>query len=464
MKTIIIEKKFLEYLKLDKKLYDKYKKLSDFSFNYYGIVDFSIYIGENISEKYYNLQYILQDSHESFDERIEFVNGPNALRNALMSAYFDIIASHKKILLYLGKFPGYGNDIDGGSILAKQLIDTLKIRCNLDIAFIRKNKEIYYDEFVKNIYYYDYKDAQNNKFIRRLENIDTNTDALRNFQKYDKIITAHVSKFFVSQLGDEFWRKTILFPMFCTHSYIRAGEYVPQEYTNLEKEVIKKVTKIITPSNEEKLDLVNEYKVNENKITVIYRGISEHIKFKVRTLIGKQINIIAIGSIKKQKNNLMQLQILNKLIESNINAKLHIVTTIQDEVIYKELKEYILNNNLSLFVEFHFSISQIELAELLDKCDINISTSNWETFGRGVFEGIGAGLPTLVNDKLLVVKNIVTNNYGVKFLKTVDDFYYEIIKMLNSDYYKKCSNALTELLDNISYKSEQIKLVEEILR
>lgn len=37
----------------------------------------------------------------------------------------------KNILVYLGKFPGYGFDIDGGSILARQLVDTLKNNCNL---------------------------------------------------------------------------------------------------------------------------------------------------------------------------------------------------------------------------------------------------------------------------------------------------------------------------------------------
>ena len=44
-----------------------------------------------------------------------------------------------RILLYLGKLPGYGFDVDGGSILAKQLIDSLKSYCKFDVVFIRKN-------------------------------------------------------------------------------------------------------------------------------------------------------------------------------------------------------------------------------------------------------------------------------------------------------------------------------------
>ena len=63
-----------------------------------------------------------------------------------------MVSSHKKnILLYLGKFPGYGFDIDGGSILARQLIDTLKVNCNLDLVFIRKNHETYEDSQINQV-------------------------------------------------------------------------------------------------------------------------------------------------------------------------------------------------------------------------------------------------------------------------------------------------------------------------
>ena len=72
----------------------------------------------------------------------------------------------KNVLLYLGKFPGYGFDVDGGSILARQLIDILKIRCNLTVVFIRKKGETYADSQVKDIRYVEYKNPFGNKFLR----------------------------------------------------------------------------------------------------------------------------------------------------------------------------------------------------------------------------------------------------------------------------------------------------------
>ena len=68
----------------------------------------------------------------------------------------------KKVLLYLGKFPGYGFDLDGGSILARQLIDILKVNTTLDLVFIRKNRETYEDCQVHSIRYVEYIDAFNN--------------------------------------------------------------------------------------------------------------------------------------------------------------------------------------------------------------------------------------------------------------------------------------------------------------
>ena len=302
----------------------------------------------------------------------------------------------KNILLYLGKFPGYGFDIDGGSILARQLIDTLKIACNLDVVFIRKNHEEFKDNDVHEIRYVEYKDAFNDKFIRRLENLDTNVAAIGNYVKYDVIITAHVSKFFgFEKYDNSFWSKTVLFPMFCTSSYVRAGENVPKEYTELESFVFSHVNKIICPSSAELLDITKDYSIDSSKIMVIPRGVNPAFSFVIRHQISPNPNIVCIGSIKKQKNNLDALRVLTLIRNNGIPAELHLVCTIQDNELYSKMLHYIETYKIEDYVHFHFELSQSEVAELLRRMDINISVSNWETFGRGIFEGISSGIPTL---------------------------------------------------------------------
>ncbi len=371
----------------------------------------------------------------------------------------------KNILLYLGKFPGYGFDIDGGSILARQLIDTLKKVCNLDVVFIRKNHEDFKDNEVHEIRYIEYKDAFNDKFTRRLENLDTNVKAIGNYAKYDTIITAHVSKFFgFENFDDSFWSKTVLFPMFCTSSYIRAGEIVPKEYTEHERFVFSHANKIICPSSVEKLDIVKDYQIDGNKVEVIPRGINPAFHFTNRYQASRNPNIVCIGSIKKQKNNLDALRIFTQIRLNGISAELHFICTIQDEMLYNNMLHYIEIHKMEKYVHFHFELSQHEVAELLKRMDINISVSNWETFGRGIFEGISSGIPTFVYSHLKGIKNICDGCEGVSFAADADDMVQNIISSLvDREQYKKMSLSLRTIANKVSYVKERNKLLKAIL-
>lgn len=376
-----------------------------------------------------------------------------------------IIDNKKKVLLYLGKFPGYGCDIDGGSILARQLIDTLKTMCQLDVVFIRKNGETFKDDFVHNIKYVEYKDPTNNKFIRRLENLSTNREAIGDYSQYDIIITAHTSKFFgFDKSENDFWKKTVLFPMFCTPSYRKAGEEVPISYTNLEKIVISNVNKIIAPSYQEKALLINEYQCKESKVRIIYRGINPIFSMKVGGFVSRPIDIVYIGSIKPQKNNIESLKLLNLLNSQRKDFRLNIVCTIQNQNVFREMLLYIIENDLKNQVKFYMGINQKELAALLQTMDINISVSKWETFGRGIFEGIASGLPTFVLDRLTVVKEICKDNEGVCFATNIEQMAKDILSLFeNEASYTSKKKALPIISARLSYVNERKELLKEIL-
>lgn len=374
---------------------------------------------------------------------------------------------NKKVLLYLGKFPGYGFDIDGGSILARQLVDTLKYRCALDIVFIRKNNEIFFDEHVNSVRYVDYKDPWNNRFIRRLKNLDTNREALCCYDKYDLLIAAHISKFFgFETYGDDFWDKTILFPMFCSKSYVRSGEDVPKIYTDCEQFVVSHVNKIITPSFDEKHDLISDYGCMPEKISVVFRGISPRIEYKCRSLSSKLLKIICIGTIKSQKNTKVALDLIEELDNRGVKCELNIVGTIQDRRYYNEFCDLVVKKNLSDKVKYHISISQERLAELISCMDVGVSMSKWETFGRGIFECASAGLPTFVFDSLVSVRNISGNNFGIFFASSICEMAERISAAVHNggDLYFKMSRALSNLSSKFSYKVEQDQLAKTIFK
>lgn len=392
--------------------------------------------------------------------------GQNAVQEALQLAILDYRNRKKNILLYLGKFPGYGFDIDGGSILARQLITSLKIRCNLTVCFIRKNEETFEDHDVVKVQYVTYQDPWNNKFIRRLENLETNYEALKDYSKYDVVLAGHISKFFgMERAGRDFWKKAIIFPMFCTSSYERAGESVPREYTEQEQIVIDNVEKIITPSNDEKNDLIADYNCDESKISVISRGISPLIKYKTRQINGDHvIKIVCIGTIKTQKNTKLVLDLLQLLTKKSYSFEIHLVATIQDKEYYEEFCRLIKENELSEYVKYHISIPQEELAELLEEMDFNISMSSWETFGRGIFEGASAGLPTIVFEVLKTVKELAESNKGICFISSLEEMADKIISLIdNPDVYREMSLELASISRKFSYKNEQNLLMQEIL-
>lgn len=431
--------------------------------------EFSILITEKVPEnsRNFSIIYVISDDFTINEtnnlRRLDIKDG---IKKALQYSISDYRNRKKNVLLYLGKFPGYGFDIDGGSILARQLINSLKIRCNLTVCFIRKNDETFSDNEVCEVKYVPYKDPWNNKFVRRLENLDTNYEVLKNYDKYDIIVAGHISKFFgMNEARSDFWRKTVIFPMFCTSSYERAGENVPEEYTEQEKIVIDNVKRIITPSDDEKNDLVNDYQCDESKIDVIKRGISPLIHYRKRKLNKEGvIKLVCIGTIKKQKNSKIILDLLQHLMKSEYRFEVHLVATIQDKDYYEEFCRLAENKKMTDYIKYHISISQQELAELLDEMDLNISMSLWETFGRGIFEGASAGLPTIVFDNLKTVRELSDNNKGFYFAISIEKMAEIITELVDNTYkYQEMSDALSVISRRFSYKNEQNLLMQSIL-
>ena len=67
---------------------------------------------------------------------------------------------------------------------------------------------------------------------------------------------------------------------------------------------------------------------------------------------------------------------------------------------FTECTEFLAENSLSRDVIFHGTLSSEKLNSVLSSCDVNISVSLWETFGRGIFEGMAAGLPTVIMQRI----------------------------------------------------------------
>jgi glycosyltransferase involved in cell wall biosynthesis len=372
----------------------------------------------------------------------------------------------KNVLLITGKFPDVTSDTDGGSIMVSHLIEALRSKCTLDLLFTRTYNTNFKDiEGVRKVTFHTNKVRNNNKFLRRLANIEWNGKEFSQLiPQYDRIIIIHCSKALgLENLSQELLNKIILFPMYLTSSYIRSNEVIPVEYTEAEQKILPKIKKIITPSQSEKNDIIKDYHVAENRIIVIPRAINSYIESKVRD--GSKANkLIYIGAIKKQKRNGDAIVLLSKLKEMGIESHLYLVGSLQDDELFDYCVD--LTNKLGLENNITFSgvLSQKEIAELFNVVDINISVSCWETFGRGIFEGLSAGLPTVVYNSIDCLPEYANANNGISYvenLKTMADKIYNLCT--NSTFYKIQSQKAIENGSQFSIEKQKQRLLQEIL-
>ena len=379
-----------------------------------------------------------------------------------------------KILIFTAKWPFSNNEIDGGSVTVKQYIDILSKHHQVDYLYLQKRKDEVLEnldgltncEIVDGSYldYYTYNGQSENKFEIRLKNIDYNNLLIKDrIDKYDLVIIVHCLQAMGLEkvLNCKDLKKIVVLPMFLSNSYLSCGEAVSQKYIDAERSVLSKVGAIITPSKIERDYIVSKLKVQDTKIYIIPRGVGREFVGEQHFLRKENINICYVGSFKTQKNNFESIIIAHELIKINPKINFYLVGTIQDKQLYNRCKNYILDNNLSSNVYIPDIMRQEELAIFYKNMDIAISTSKCETFGRGIFEGLAMGLPTVCFNFLNEVKGLSCGDKGIFFVNDGNEMIKEVLRILEENYHESSLEAL-KLGRKFSYKKQEASVVETI--
>lgn len=365
-------------------------------------------------------------------------------------------------------------DSDGGMSTVADICETLSQQCNLDVltelSFVNQKCD-----GVKNIYGFDIpellKENYNgkNKFQTRIlisHIVGSVLDPM--IDRYDKVIVLHVFHLFeiCKKLASDKAKKIILFPMMLTPSYVACNENVPNFYTCMEKMVLKNVGKIITPSVYEKLQITDYFNIPVTKIALVPRYVrdifSSHTHFITSS---ERCEICYIASIKKQKHNIIALELLHTLLSNGINTKLHIVGAIHDKEVYNEMLEYIEVNDIQRNVVYHGVISQSSISTLFRNVTFAISVSLCETFGRSVMEGLVSGLPTIVMNYIACLGIHNYKNKGVIRVESTKEMADAIIYYLhNPVLYSKLSSSAIEFGKQYRRVTVQPILENELMR
>ncbi len=202
--------------------------------------------------------------------------------------------------------------------------------------------------------------------------------------------------------------------------------------------------KIVCISEETKKDLINFFKIRENKIRVIYPGfnkISSMIERNVKLPTGKFF--LFVGTIKKRKNIHNIISGFEYFIKNCDQGVYNLVIAgkyVPDDAYYMELLRSVENNKiLQGKVFFLGHIEDEELNYLYRHAISLVYPSLIEGFGLPILEAMDAGLP------------VITSN--ASSLKEVAS---DSAILVNPNSYKEIGDAMVKMTDEI-YRNELIQ-------
>ncbi len=165
-------------------------------------------------------------------------------------------------------------------------------------------------------------------------------------------------------------------------------------YKHVVSQAAKNAKKIITVSNFSKKDIMDQLRIDPDKIVVTYEGSLQNEKTKKQTQ--KENYFLYVGNAYPHKNLELLVQAFSKVVlEQPETAKKPIVNPIvklvfvgKDDMFYKGLKEKVKDLNIEKSVEFKNDVTDEELLKLYQNSLAFITPSKMEGFGLGVLEAI----------------------------------------------------------------------------
>lgn len=162
------------------------------------------------------------------------------------------------------------------------------------------------------------------------------------------------------------------------------------QLTNWTKFSVQNADQIITISNFSKQDIINQYKVDKNKITVAYPGYDKSI-FRPGNK-NRDNYIIYIGTIQPRKNLVRLIEAVSKI------ENLNLIIAGKQGWMYEETLKAPKGFGIEERVKFTGFLPDDELAKLLRGAQAFILPSLWEGFGITVVEAMACGTPVIVSN------------------------------------------------------------------
>jgi len=241
--------------------------------------------------------------------------------------------------------------------------------------------------------------ALRNKYFPQYDTSIINTTSVINSlleKKYDLFHPTYYDDYFLEYINDKPFVITIYDLIYEKYP----DNFPPKEVETIlrnKKKLIECANHIIAISESVKQDLIEFYKVNENKVSVIYLG-NSLIQNSLETNIVRSNEIpdryiLYVGNRLAYKNFIFLIKSIHSILQNN--KQLYVVCTgnkftAAEKKIFRELK---IEDRL-----IHKFVSDYELALLYKSAKIFVFPSLYEGFGIPVLEAMSNGCPMALSN------------------------------------------------------------------
>jgi len=222
----------------------------------------------------------------------------------------------------------------------------------------------------------------------------------------------------------------------------------------LNRNSFKLFDKVISQSEDMKNDLMKNYNINEEKITVINNPISNSFNLKSERNVDSTLKIITIGRLSKEKGIPRLLRILSKL-----DIPFHytlIGNGTEKENIFQLIEEYGLTNKVT-----HIDFTK-NVLKYLSENDIFLQGSYFEGFPNCLIESCSVGTPVFAFDVPGGTKEIISNGINGYLVNTEEELLKKIKENFNWDSQVIRESVLKKFKQEIILKKYE-DLIMEVL-
>ena len=226
--------------------------------------------------------------------------------------------------------------------------------------------------------------------------------------------------------------------------------------------------KVLTVSENTKNDIIKYFKVNPNKIEVIYNGVSEDFCIKDKKDINylyKKFNIpkvkkllLYVGNLKPHKNLKRLLEAFSKIKNKDDYRLILVGKTFDHQINLEKVEKELLIDKYVIHTDI---VSNKEIIDLYNLVDLFIFPSLYEGFGLPVIESLKCGTPVICsnNSSLPEVGGKLVDYFDPY---DVNDIKIKIEKNINKKIdYKKVCNWINQF-DWNNCSCEVKKIIDEI--